>query len=84
MPMPPGSIIQEFNTPSKNVLRLDLVKQDGEKASKFGDLVRNLLPIIVSHKCSNPHTFLMYLIDTKYNIDKKKPLDIRAPAVTKR
>ena len=42
MPMPPGSNIQEFSKPGKNVLKLDLKKEQEKekaKASKFGDLV---------------------------------------------
>ena len=43
--MPPGSNIQEFTKPQKNVLKLDL-KKDGEmeksQASKFGDLVSQI------------------------------------------
>lgn len=41
MPMPPGSNIQEFTKPQKNVLKLDL-KKEQEKASKFGDLVSKI------------------------------------------
>ena len=42
MPMPPGSNIQEFSKPEKNVLKLNLKKEQEKekaKASKFGDLV---------------------------------------------
>ena len=40
--MPPGSNIQEFTKPQKNVLKLDLKRErekEKSKASKFGDLV---------------------------------------------
>ena len=40
--MPPGSNIQEFTKPQKNVLKLDLKKEEKPKASKFGDLVSQI------------------------------------------